>query len=69
MKKEDVSLKRNYAMKIIRRVFEQDVYTYDWAIDELNDFIEKHNIKREDIISVKTINNYPLAIELYYYEG
>ena len=55
-------------MKIIRREFEQDIYNCEYAIDILNDFIEEYNIKREDIISVKTIKNYPLTIELYYYE-
>lgn len=55
-------------MKIIREEFEQDFYNHKFALDELNSFIKKHNIKREDIISVKTIKNYPLTIELYYYE-
>lgn len=55
-------------MTICREVFEQDVYGYTHVIDKLNDFIKEHNIKREDIISVETINNYPLTIELYYYE-
>lgn len=56
-------------MKIVRKEFEQDIYNLDYAIDKLNNYIRKHNIKREDIISVKTIKNYPLIIELYYYEG
>ena len=56
-------------MKIVRKEFEQDIYSHECVIDILNDFIKKHNIKREDIISVKTIKNYPLTIELYYYDG
>ena len=55
-------------MAICREVFEQDFYGCIHVIDELNDFIKKYNIKREDVISVETINNYPLTIELYYYE-
>ena len=55
-------------MKIIREEFEQDFYNHKFALDELNSFIKKHNIKREDVISVKTINNYPITIELYYYD-
>lgn len=55
-------------MAICREEFEQEIYNNMPALRKLNDFIEKHNIKREDIISVKTIKNYPLTIELYYYE-
>ena len=54
-------------MAICREEFEQDVYPDVSALRKLNDFIKNYNIKREDIISVKTINNYPLTIELYYY--
>jgi hypothetical protein len=53
-------------MKIVREEFEQDIYNLEYAIDKLNNYIKKHNIKREDIISIKTIKNYPLTIELYY---
>ncbi len=55
-------------MKIVIKEFEQDIYNHGYAIDMLNNFIKNHNIKREDIISVKTIKNYPFTIELYYYE-
>ena len=55
-------------MAICREEFEQEIYNNMPALRKLNDFIEKHNIKREDIISVKNIKNYPLTIELYYYE-
>lgn len=55
-------------MTICREEFEHDIYNHISALKKLNDFIEKHNIKREDIISIKTIKNYPLTIELYYYE-
>ena len=54
-------------MKIVREEFEQDFHKSKFVLDELNNFIKRHNIKREDIISVKTIKNYPLTIELYYY--
>ena len=55
-------------MKIVREEFDQDILNHTYVENELNNFIKKHNIKREDIISVKTIKNYPLTIELYYYE-
>lgn len=57
-------------MTICREIFEIEESDYDYVeaiMKRVNKFIEKHNIKRKDIISIKTINNYPFTVELYYY--